>query len=75
MANSVTSLVGFPYSIPYISVPVKSINQCRAPIHQYTYNYRINSNKYNIIDIIIYNIVHGNKSVSYRVWSSGGSPG
>jgi len=46
MANSVTSLVGFPYSIPYISVPVKSINQCRAPIHQYTYNYRINSNKY-----------------------------
>ena len=47
MANSVTSLEGFPYSIPYISVPVKSINQCRAPIHQYTCNNRVNSIKYN----------------------------
>ena len=46
MANSVTSLVGFPYSIPYISVPVKSINQCRAPIHQYTCNNRVINNKY-----------------------------
>ena len=45
MADSVTSLVGFPYSIPYISAPVKGINQCRAPVCQCTCSYRINYNK------------------------------